>query len=605
MKVFNNKEIAELLRSVAAAYTVKDETKFKFQIIAYQRAADSVEHASSEIKDLWDENKLKDLAGIGPAIFSHLDELFKTGKVKHFEQTFNGLPLSMFRLLKVPGIGPKTAYKLTKILKINNPKKSVELLQAAGKKGKIRVIEGFGEESEAKILKGIEEFLGRKERILLYHAQEIASDIIDYLEKNPFVVRADPLGSLRRKCSTVGDIDISVATKKPKEVIDYFLKYPQKQRVLESGKTTAAILLKNEHHVDLMIQPPKAYGALLQHFTGSKHHNIKLREVALKKGLSLSEYGMRPVHKGEDPGKGTEKNVRPKGKLIEFSSEKKFYEKLGMEWIPPELREDVGEIEASLNHKLPILVNQKDIKGDLHIHSNFSIETSHDTGMSSPDEIIQKAVNLGYEYIAFTEHNPSYNNHSPKQIIDLLKRRKLYFEHLKYSRTLKLPINIFNSLEIDIKPNGELAIPVDGLDYLDFAMVSVHSSFDLDKVKMTKRILSALNHPKVKIFGHPTGRILNKREGYELDWDQIFDYCLRNGKILEICAWPERLDLPDFLVKEAVKKGVKMVISTDSHVVEQMGLMSFGVFVARRGWAEKKDIINTLSTKEISDILLK
>ena len=610
-KNFTNKDIAELLRSVAAAYTVKDENKYKFQIIAYQRAADSVEHASSEIKDLWDEKKLGEIAGIGSSIASHLDELFKNGKVKHFTQVFSGLPAAMFSLLKIPGVGPKTAYKLTKILKIKDPSKAVSDLEKSAKLGKIRTIEGFGEESEAKILKSIQELSGRTERILLYQAEEIADKVIDYLKNCPLVIRADPLGSLRRKCSTVGDIDISVASDKPKEVINYFTKYPHKKRILEAGEATASILLITNHQVDLMIQPSSAYGALLQHFTGSKHHNIKLREVALKKGFSLSEYGIRKIRRSEKLEVGSEKEERPKGKLIEFSSEEKFYNFLGMEFIPPELREDGGEIEAAIKQdqskliKLPRLVNLKDVKGDLHLHSNFPIEPSHDLGESPVEEMVKRAFELGYEYLAFTEHSPSTSRHTESQIINLLRRKKEFFEQIISSRARKLPIKIFNSLEIDIKPNGELSIPKEGLKYLDFAIVSVHTSFKMDRKSMTERILKGLDHPKVKILGHPTGRKLNEREGYELEWEKVFEFCRKNNKFLEISAWPERLDLPDFLVKEAVKNEVKMIISTDSHSVEQMNLMKYGVYVARRGWAEKKNILNTLAVNEISDILLK
>lgn len=600
---FTNKEIAELLRSIAAAYTVKDENKYKFQIIAYQRAADSIEHASSEVKDLWDEGKISEIAGVGPSIASHLDELFKKGKVKHFEEVFKGLPPAMFEMLKIPGVGPKTAFKLTKFLKIFKREEALTRLEEALKAGGIRQLEGFGEVSEAKILKGIQEFSRKSERILLPIAAQIATDILDYLEKNPAVLKADPLGSLRRQCSTVGDIDIAVASNNPERVIEYFKGYPKKIRVLEAGKATASLLHRSGYQVDLMIQPPSAYGALLQHFTGSKHHNIKLREIALKKRYSLSEYGIRPVKKGEKLEIGSEKEERPKGRLKEFATEEEFYNFLGMEWIPPELREDSGEIEAALQKRLPRLVETADIKGDLHIHSDFPIETSHDEGVSSIGEIVTKAASLGYEYVALTEHNPSTSMHSEMQIIDLLKRKKEHVEQFNYPRVKKVPVRILNSLEIDIKPNGSLAIPEKGLDFLDFAIVSIHTSFRMDKDSMTRRILKALSHPKVRILGHPTGRKLNQREGYEFDWEKIFEFCLKQGKWLEINAWPDRLDLPDTLVREAVKKGVKMVINTDSHAANQLALMEYGVSVARRGWAEKKDIINTLGYDKIIEEL--
>jgi DNA polymerase (family 10) len=487
---------------------------------------------------------------------------------------------------------------------LTNPRTAIHDLKQACQKAKIRKIEGFGVESEAKILKEIDEYLSRTKRILLPYATKISSDILNFLKKEPSVLSADPLGSLRRRCSTVGDIDISVASNYPEAVITHFAHYPGKTRVLEAGKATASILLKNGHQVDLMIQPPDSYGALLQHFTGSKHHNIKLREVALRRGCSLSEYGVRMVKKGEKLDQGGEKNPKPKRKLIKFDSEEKFYHFLGMEWIPPELREDAGEIEMAIEKNLPKLVEIKDIKGDFHLHSNFPLEPSHDLGENSAEEMIERASLMGYEYLAFTEHNPSVSQHSSRQIIDLLKRKKEMFERVRASPVGKQMKRIFNCLEVDIRPDGNLAIPESGVEYLDFIIVAIHSSFKLERAVMTKRILRALANPKVKILAHPTGRILNKREGYELDWETIFAFCLENRKILEISAFPNRLDLPDVLVQEAVKKGVKLIIGTDAHRVEEMAMMPFGVYVARRGWAEKKDIINTYPVEVVNDILL-
>lgn len=586
-KEFTNKEVAKLLRSVAAAYETKDGDKFK--VMAYDRAATSVEHATSEVKDLWDDGKLNEIPGVGSGIASRLDELFRTGKVKHFEQVMSGLPPAMFEFLSIPGIGAKTAYKLCKNLKIENPKTAISELEEKAKSGKIREIEGFGEESEKDILRGIEEFRRKTTRILLPYAAQIAEDILLWLKKSPDVIRADPLGSLRRMVSTVGDVDIAASTNKPKEVIAHFIAYPKKKRVLEAGTATASLVLKSGYQVDLMVQPSSSYGALLQHFTGSKQHNIALREYVLKKGLSLSEYGIK---KGK--------------KLTEYSNEEDFYKALGMDWIPPEVREDTGEIEASLTHNLPYLVDIGDIKGDLHIHSDFPIETSHDEGGNSMEEIIDRGLKLGYEYVGFCEHNPSTSKHKPEQIIDILKLKKEKVEKINYSyekRGKNMFIQALNGLEIDIKPNGMLGIPEKGLEVLDFAIVSVHSSFRMNRDEMTKRVLAALEHPKVKILGHPTGRKLNQREGYELDWDKIFDFCLKKKKWLEVNAWPDRLDLPDILVREAVKKGVKMVVCTDSHLLEQMDLMRYGVAVARRGWAEKSDIVNTLGYNEFLETL--
>ena len=580
-----NTQIAELLRAIAAAYQLKNEEKNRFRIIAYQRAADAVEHASSELKDLWDDGKLKEVPGIGESIASHLDELFRTGKSGHFEEVMKGLPREMFDLMEVPGIGAKTAYKLVTKIGI----KSLAELEKAGKKGKIAELEGFGEESQSDILRSIEETKGRTKRHILPYAAANAGRVIEWMLKSKVVKRADPLGSLRRQAATVGDIDIAVSSDNSKEALEHFVNYPKKTRVLEKGDRTASIVLPGGVQVDLMVQPPNAYGALLQHFTGSKHHNIALREYALKHGMSLSEYG-----------------IKIKGKLNKLANEEEFYKKLGMDWILPELREDAGEIEAALNHKLPRLVELKDVKGDLQIHSDFDIETSHDIGESSMEEIIRKADQLGYEYIAFTEHNPSKSKHNESQVVDILKRKREAVEKLNYSfvkshcKSIK---KVFNSLEIDILPDGGLAIPEKGLALLDFALVSIHSSFRLPRDKMTKRVLSALAYPQVKIFAHPTARKLNEREGVELNWPEIFSFCKKKSKWLEINAEPMRLDLPDILVREAVKTGVKLTLGTDSHHRDGMNNMAFGIAVARRGWATKDDIVNSRSLKEFEKMI--
>lgn len=589
-----NLEIAELLRAVAAAYQLKGEDKNRFRIIAYQRAADAVEHLSSEAKDLWDEGKLREVAGIGPGIAEHLDEIFKTGKSKHFKKVMKGLPPAMFELMKIPGIGAKTAHKLAKQLGLQKAERAINKLDKAIKENKVAVIEGLGEQSQIAIQKSIKEVKQRKARHLLPYAEKVANEVIAWLKESGLVEKTDPLGSLRRKASTVGDVDIAVATKKPKEVINHFAKYPKRTRVLEKGARTASIIVPGGTQVDLMVQDPGSYGALLQHFTGSKHHNIALREYAIKKEMSLSEYGIK-------------KGKRGKGKAIKrFSNEKAFYNFLGMDWIPPELREDSGEIEAARNHELPKLVGDKDIKADLQIHSSFDIETSHDLGVSSMKDIVKGANELGYQYLAFTEHNPSKSRHNKEQIIDLIKRKKEKVDQLNYSlrnQKRNRVRKVFNSLEIDILPNGSLPVPDRGLEILDFAMVSIHSSFGQSREKETKRVLRALEHPKVKIFAHPTGRMLGKREGVEFVWPEIFDYCYKNNKWLEINADPMRLDLPDFLVKEAVKKGIKLTLGTDAHNLESMDNMRLGVSVARRGWATKSDIVNTKGLKEFEKML--
>lgn len=564
VKVMTNLQIAELLRDVAASYQLKDEKKYRFQIIAYERAADAVEHATSELKDVWDEGKLEDIPGIGPSIAAHLGDIFKTGQSKHFNVLMKNIPADAFKLMELPGIGIKTAIKL--------------------------INEGDPSEVKAK-LKEVEEKSKKAKRYLLPYASMIAHELMEYLLTCSSTQRVDPLGSLRRQASTIGDVDIAVATNEPKIVLDYFTKYPKSRKTIEKGDKTASILLPGDVRVDLMVQPVNSYGSLLQHFTGSKHHNIALREYAQKKGFSLSEYGIKAISSG---------------KIAKFEDEKTFYNYLSLEYIEPELREDTGEIEAAREYKLPNLVKLSDIKADLQIHSDFDIETSHDLGESSMKDIVKKADELKYEYIAFTEHNPSQKGHRDKQIIDILKRKKEAIEYLNYSINnmyTKYVHKVFNSLEIDILSDGRLPVPEEGLKLLDFALVSIHSSFNLSRDQMTLRVIRALEHPKAKIFAHPTARKINEREGVELDWPKIFEFCLKHNKWIEINADPMRLDLSDTLVREAVKLGVKLTLGTDSHHKDSLNNMIFGVSVARRGWATVDDIINTRSLNDFEKML--
>jgi DNA polymerase (family X) len=559
-----NLEIAELLRDVAASYQLKDEKKNFFKITAYGRAADAIEHATSELKDLWDDGKLDEIPGVGPSIAAHLDEIFRTGKSKHFEEVMKGIPAEAFKLMELPGIGIKTAMKTLK--------------------------EGNRKDIEVK-LKEVEVRNSKAKRHLLPYAASVASEIIEWIGKDKNAKRIDPLGSLRRQAATVGDIDISVTTDKSVEVLEHFTKYPKAQKIIEKGEYSASIIVPGGIQVDVMAQPSSSYGSLLQHFTGSKHHNIALREYALKKGLSLSEYGIK---KQGDNG------------IKKFETEEAFYKFLGLNYIAPELREDSGEIEAAKLHKLPRLVELKDIKADLQIHSSFDIETSHDLGESSMQDLIKRAGELSYEYMAFTEHNPSQRGHTDKDIIDILKRKREKIDQLNYSRQKSSQSRIkkvFNSLEIDILPDGRLPVPEEGLATLDFALVSIHSSFNLNREQMTKRVLTALAYPKAKIFAHPTARKLNEREGVELNWQEIFEFCLKNKKWIEINADPMRLDLPDTLVHEATKLGVKLTLGTDAHSCQGLDNMPFGVSVARRGWATAGDIINTRSLGEFEKLL--
>ncbi|MCH7641580.1 PHP domain-containing protein [Patescibacteria group bacterium] len=567
---FSNKEIAALLRNVSAVYQIQNANQF--QIRAYDLAADSIEHSSTEIKSLWESDQLDEVPRVGEHLQKYLDEYFKTGKVTHFDDIFSKVPDSMFELLKIPGIGPKTAYKLAEAGVV-----SIGDLEHRIKSGWL-VKKGFSEKIlKDKILVGIKEFKRKSDRILLDDAYETAKTVIEHLKKEKSVKRVDALGSLRRMVSTVGDIDISASSKDPKKVIEHFEKTPNIDRVVESGAKTATVSLTNGMRVDLMVQPPERYGSLLQHFTGGKLHNVHLRSIAKEKGLSLSEYGI--------------KEIDPKGKqfsedtMMKVATEEEFYKILGMNYIAPELREDKGEIEASIKRTLPNLVKTEDIRGDLHVHSNWS------DGQESIADMANRAEDLGRDYLAMTDH--SY----PSLKFD---QRLKEIEQYNYSGK---SIRVISGLEVNINADSSLQVPNEVLKKHAVILVSIHTSFRQTVAEMTNRIVAALENQSVNVLSHPTGRLLLEREGIDADWEKIFKFAGANNKFMEINSFPNRLDLTDTLVQEAKRFGVKFTIDTDSHQSAHLELMGYGISVARRGWLESKDVINTLSYKKIKDIL--
>jgi len=584
----NNQEIARLLRRVAVAYVINDEKKYRFQIIAYQRAADAIESAVAEISDLYRENKLDTIPGVGASMQQSLTELCKTGEVKHFQTLLASVPPAMFPLLNIPSFGPKKAYRLVTHFHLTDEKTVINDVKKLAEEGKIAELEGFGEKSQGEMLKAIQEFQLVKnvgQRMPLPYANELAQQIITYMKQIPSVEEIYPLGSLRREVETIGDVDLGVGTHDAKAVLDHFVNYPYKTRVLDCGDIGASLLASNGIRVDIKTQSPETFGAMLQHFTGSKDHNVHLREIALKRHVSLSEKGIKDLK--------TEK-------MKTYKTEESFYAALDMQWIPPEMRENVGEIELAQKKRLPNLVELKDMKGDMHIHSSFPMEESHDAGQSPIETMLEKAKKLGYSYLAFSEHNPSISKHSQKEVATLIQKRNEHIDKI-YSKINS--VRVVKMLETDILVNGELAIDNSSLELLDATIVSIHSSFQMDRKAMTSRILKGLSHPKAKIFAHPTGRLINERKGYDVDWEQLFDFCAKNNKALEINAFPSRLDLTDSLIRQARKYHLKFSIDTDSHAVEQMDLMQYGVSVARRGWLSKGDILNCMEYNELIEWL--
>lgn len=567
----SNADIAKLLRAIAAAYTIK-KTGNIFEIRAYENAADSIEHSTSEIKDLWEEGKLGEVPGLGKSLRAYLDELFKTGSVKHFEEIKKGIAAVFFELLEIPGVGPKTALELSK-LGITN----LNVLKEEIKSGKLAK-RGFSARIAQKILQGLQEVSDRDTRMLLPYAFVQAEKIVDYLKKSKDVIDVNPLGSLRRMVATIGDLDFSVSSNNPKKAVNYFCQMPGVIRIIDQGESKATVVLQSGIQADLLVGKPESYGALLQHFTGSKAHNIKLRELANKMGSSLSE-------------------------RTETRTEEEFYKLLGMDIPPPEIREDTGEIEAALAHKLPNLVQLKDIKGDLHLHSNYPIKNpSHGPGADSIEEIVKRAIELGYQYIGISDHPPGHGIVSKEEMIKWVTLRTKFIQSLnKSTKSIRVrhtesntrSIRILNGLEIDILSDGFLSVPDEALETLDYCIAGIHTGHRDPKEKITRRLLLALNNPHVDIISHPTNRLLNERESSEADWKEIFKVAAKNKKILEINAYPNRLDLRDDLVRQAKEYGVKFVVNTDAHATLQMDHMRFGVSVARRGWAEKKDVVNT------------
>lgn len=591
MQRIGNAEIAKLFRDVAAAYSIKNENKYRFQIIAYTKASDIIGDMNTEIKDLLSESDRIKIPGIGEAMLAHIQEILETGHVAHFETVMKDIPPSVFVLLDVPSFGPKKAFKIVDALGLENKNTIIEDVEKAATEGRIAPLPGFGKKSEEDIIQALQEYkVGKTKsrRMILPYAFDISEKVLAYIKKSPYVRQAFPLGSLRRMMPTIGDVDIAVDSDHPDEVLEHFIKYPGVERVISKGDAKSSILVSGGRQVDLMVQPPIAFGSLLQHFTGSKHHNVALREYALRKGMSLSEYGIK---------------VREKGKEVQkkFEHEDEFYKFIGLELIPPEIRENEGEIELAAKNALPRLVELKNMNGDLHIHSSYPIESSHDLGQNTMEEMLEKAIKLKYEYLGFSEHNPSVGNHTKEQIYRTLEERQDKIETLR--EKYKGKIKIINLMETDILASGELALDDQALSYLDATIVSIHSSFSTPKEEMTKRVLNGLLHPKAKIFAHPSGRLLNDRPGYELDWEKLFDFVVKHDKALEINAWPTRLDLADTLVKQAKDFGAKFIIDTDSHALHHMDNMFYGVAVARRGWCEAHDILNTYSYAKFKDWL--
>jgi len=579
----SNKEIIKLLKEALAAMEVKGANFFKIR--AYQNAISILDGLTSSIYDIWENKKLNDVSGIGEGINHHLNELFLTGKVEEWIAFKKGLPDGMFGLLGLRSIGAKKAFKLADTFKLIDRETAIESLKEHAKKQEIRVLPGFGEKSELQILEAIEQSninKSEKERTPLYKAEEIVTRLVDYMKKLDCVKEIEACGSYRRRNSTIGDLDIPVATTDPIKTMEHFLKYPEIGNIDTKGDRRSTVMLKNDLQVDLYVVTPQAYGAMVQYFTGSKQHNIILRTHALEQGLSLSEHGIK---------------VKNTGELKEFSNEKDFYKYIGLQYIPPEIRQGSKEVSLASKNKLPALVELKDIKGDLHVHTTDSSDASN-----SLDDVIEKCISLGYEYVGISDHVPSIQTHGYEGIAKIIrdKKERIKKANEKYnSRGIK----ILYGYEVNILADATMSWPNEFLKELDYAIGGVHSAFNQDKETMTNRIIAAIENPYINFIAHPTNRLINERESTDVDWRKILIVAKENNKYFEINSSPSRLDLTPDLVREALALDIKIIINTDSHELAHFDLMRYGIDVARMGWCEKKDIINTYSFDDFVKIL--
>jgi len=570
---FTNSEIIQILKEVVAAMEVKGDTFFKVR--AYHTAIASIDTLTNSVLELWENKRLGEIPGVGQALIDHLNELFTTGKVREFEKKKEGLPEGMFELIGLRKVGAKTAFKLASAFGLKHRETALEEVKSLASAGKIRELDGFSEKSEANILDAIENLKmhkSEKKRTLLAVAEKVVERIKSYMEENPAVEYCEAMGSFRRRAATIGDLDFAVASENIEETIAYFLKFPEIKEVLSQGDKKASVVLKNDLQVDLRVIQKKELGSMLQYFTGNMQHNVILRQYALQNGMSLSEYG-----------------IKYKEKLEEFALEEDFYKRLGLQYIPPELRHGRNEVDLAKKGELPKLVKYDEIKGDLHTHTTFS------DGENTLEEMVQRAIELGYEYYGITDHAPSVASRGEAEVKKMLEKRREEIENLdKHYKQIKL----FYGLEVNILADHTLGLPDELLQILDYGIASIHSAFEMDRDKMTERVLAALSNPYIKIWGHPSGRLINERNGIDINWTKIFEYASKNNKIIEINAQPQRLDLPDDLVADALKMGCQFIINTDSHNLESLNYMKYGIDVARRGGLSKNDIVNTLSLEK-------
>jgi DNA polymerase (family 10) len=562
-----NSEIADIFYEIANLLEIKG---IEFKPAAYRRAAQNITQLQEEITEIHKKGALKEISGVGESIAAKIKEILETGKLQYLEDLRKEFPTGVLELVKIGGIGPKIALKLSKDYGI----KSVEELENAAKEGRIRKIKGFGPKKEENILRSIEVFKAAKGTFLLGEILPLAKTLESKIKELSVVSKINVAGSIRRKKETVRDIYIIVTSKEPDKIINFFTKLPIVNEILAEGETKCSVVLNNKIQVDLRIVDEDSYGSALQYFTGSKEHNIELRELAKKRNWKLNEYGLYD----------NTNNSKIAGK-----EEAEIYKALGMDFIEPELRENSGEIESALKGTLPNLINFNDVKGDLHMHTTWS------DGSNSIEEMALASKKLGYEYIAICDHSAALKVAGGLSEEDILKQIK---EIKKINRKFE-DFTVLSGIELNIDSKGYLDVNNTILKDLDFVIASVHSGFKQDEQVLTNRVLSAMSNDYVNAIGHPTGRLINRRPSYKIDIHKVFETASELGIFLEINAFIDRLDLSDINCKMAKEYNSTFVIGTDAHNINELKFMEYGVFVAKRGWLEKENVVNALSLKDL------
>ncbi len=567
-----NSEVARILRNISI---LLDMDNVQFKPRAYEKAALTIEALEEDLEKTYGDGgikALKQIPGVGESIAEKIEELLRTGKLEYYEQLHKNAPVDLENLTRIEGMGPKTIKTLYQKLKITN----IDELEKAALNHQISQLPGFKKKTEENILKGIEFAKKSGGRFLLGFALPLIREIEARLKSCPQVKRAVAAGSVRRMRETIGDVDFLVQSDDPENVADFFVSMPEVIQIIEKGKTKSAVKLNTGMNADIRILPEKSFGAALQYFTGNKPHNIELRKIAIDKKWKLNEYG-----------------IFQKTKQIAGQTEEEVYEKLGLQWIPPEMRENTGEIELAKKNQLPDLIGYKDLKGDLQVHSNWT------DGQNSILEMAQQAKKNGLEYIVISDHSKYLAMTGGLDEKGLLKQAK---EIADVNKQIE-DITVLQGVELNILKDGSLDVSDGALKNLDVTSAGVHSNFDMTKEEMTKRVLKAIDNENVDIIVHPTGRQIQKREPIQLDIEKLIEAAKANGTVLDIDSYPDRLDLKDEHIRKAVEAGVKLGISSDSHSTAHMHYLEFGVAQARRGWATAKDIVNTRKATDLKKML--